>query len=99
MDKKGDPGQMKLLESIGLVDGILFRKHEDKKLNCIDDEVSAPIIVSSMSPTFTSSIQNITKEMLSSTDMKEKNNDGSGDANTQADLDFLGFELKGGFWA
>jgi hypothetical protein len=91
--QKGDPGQMKHLESIGLVDDILLKKKEDKKTNCADNEVVAPIVVSSMSLPFPSNTQAVTKETPSSTGMKRKKND------KKADLDFLGSDLRGGFWA
>jgi hypothetical protein len=101
--QKGDPEQMKHLESIGLVDDVLFRVHHDKVTNCANVKVSTPMIVSSMSPTFSSHTQTITKEIPLLAGMKgeEKNNDNIGDVNhIQADLDFLGSELsgKGGFW-
>jgi glycerol-3-phosphate cytidylyltransferase-like family protein len=95
--QKGDPERMKHLESIGLVDDII-RKHEDKMKDCADNKVFAPIIVSSMSPILSSNTQNITEEMPLSTVVKGGNNDESGDDNSQADLDFLGSELRGGFW-
>jgi Fe2+ transport system protein FeoA len=101
--KKGNPVLMKRLESIGLVDDIRIRIHQDKITNCANVKVSAPMIVSSMSPTFSSHTQNITKEIPLLAGMKgeEQNVDYSGGVNdTQADLDFLGSELrgKGGFW-
>jgi glycerol-3-phosphate cytidylyltransferase-like family protein len=96
--QKGDPERMKHLESIGLVDDII-RNHEDKMKNCADKKVVAPIIVSSMSPMLSSNTQNITEETPLSTVLKGEKNGESGDDNTQADLDFLGSELRGGFWA
>jgi hypothetical protein len=48
--QKGDPEQMEHLESIGLVDDIHIRIHHDKMINCADNKVFAPIIVSSISP-------------------------------------------------
>jgi hypothetical protein len=101
--QKGDPERMKCLESIGLVDDIRIRIHHDKMTNFANTKVSAPIIVSSISPTFSSHTQTITKEIPSLAGMKgeEKNDDNSGGVNdTQADLDFLGSDLrgKGGFW-
>jgi hypothetical protein len=101
--QKGDPEQMKRLESIGLVDDILFRVHYDKITNCANVKVSTPMISLSMSPTFSSYTQTITKEIPSLVGMKgeEKNDDNSDGVNhTQADLYFLGSELrgKGGFW-
>jgi glycerol-3-phosphate cytidylyltransferase-like family protein len=97
--QKVDPEQMMRLESIGLVDDII-KIHEDKIKDCANDKVFAPIIVSSISPTLSSNTQNITEEMPLLTVMKEGKNGGSGDDTTQADLDFLGSELrgKGGFW-
>ena len=58
------------------------------------------MIVSPISPTLSSNTQNITEEMPLLTVMKEGKNGGSGNDTTQADLDFLGSELrgKGGFW-
>jgi hypothetical protein len=100
--QRGNPALMKRLESIGLVDDIIFRKKEDKKTNyATDNEVIAPIIVSSMAPVCLSDTQNITKEMPSSTGMNKgkKNCDFDSANTTQADLDFLGSELRGGFWA
>jgi hypothetical protein len=101
--KKGDPERMKCLENIGLVDDIHIRIHHDKMTNCTNIKVSTPMIVSSMSPTFSSHAQNITKEIPLLAGMKggEQNVDNSGGVNhTQADSDFLGSELsgKGGFW-
>jgi predicted HAD superfamily phosphohydrolase YqeG len=101
--QKGDPEQMKHLESIGLVDDICIRIHQDKITKCANIKVSAPMIALSMSPTFSSHTQNITKEIPLLAGMKgeEQNDDNSGGVNdTQADLDFLGSELrgKGGFW-
>jgi hypothetical protein len=87
--QKGDPEQMKRLESIGLVDDII-RKYENKKTSCVDNEVSAPITVSSMSPTFSSNIQNITEEISSSMRKEKKQKEVT---------NFLGSELRGGFWA
>jgi hypothetical protein len=72
--QKGDLGRMRWLESIGLVDDMI-RKYEDKKMHCTDDRISAPIIVSSMSPTFPSNTQNTTEEIPFSTGMKRKKND------------------------
>jgi hypothetical protein len=100
--QKGDPERMKHLESIGLVDDIFFRKHENRKTrNHFDNEVFAPIIVSSISPSCLSNNQNFTEETPSSIGMKGGKNDNSGGADTQATLDSLGSELrdKGGFWA
>jgi hypothetical protein len=51
-----------------------------------------------MSPTLSSNTQNITEEMPLSTVVKGENNYESGDDNSQADLNFLGSELRGGFW-
>jgi hypothetical protein len=51
-----------------------------------------------MSPMLSSYTQTITKEKPLSTVMKGEKNGESGDDNTQADLDFLGSELRGGFW-
>jgi hypothetical protein len=101
--QKREPERMKHLESIGLVDDICITIHHDKMTNCIDIKVSTPMIVSSMSPTFSSYTQTITKEtpLLAGMKEEEKNGDNSGGVNhTQADLDFLGSELrgKGGFW-
>jgi hypothetical protein len=96
--QKGDLEQMKCLESIGLVDDII-KEHEDKVKDCADNKVFAPIIVSSMSPTLSSDTQNITEEMPLSTVVKGGKNGESGDDNTQVDLDFLGSDLRGGFWA
>jgi hypothetical protein len=96
--QKGDSDRMKYLESIGLVDDII-KKHEDKMKDCDDNKVFAPTIVSSMSPTCSSHTQNITEEMPLLTVMKGGKNGESGDDNTQADLDFLGSDLRGGFWA
>jgi hypothetical protein len=101
--KKGDPERMKCLESIGLVDDILVTIHHDKMTNCANVKVSTPIMVSSMSPTFSSHTQNITKEtpLLAGMKGEEKNDDDSCGVNhSQAHLDFLGSELsgKGGFW-
>jgi hypothetical protein len=101
---KGDPGVlMKRLERIGLFDDILVRIHHDKMTNCANVKVSTPMIVSSMSQTFSSHTQNITKEIPLSAGMKgeEKSGDNSCGVNhTQTDLDLLGSELrgKGGFW-
>jgi hypothetical protein len=78
---------------------ILLKKHEDKMKDCTDNKVFAPIIVSSMSPILSSNTQNIAEEMPLSTVKKGGKNDESGDDNTQADLDFLGSDLRGGFWA
>jgi hypothetical protein len=102
--EKGNPIRMKCLESIGLVDDIHIRIHYNKMTNFANVKVSAPIIVSSISPTFSSHTQTITKEIPSLAGIKgvEKNDDNSGGVNhTQADLDFLGSDLrgKGGFWA
>jgi hypothetical protein len=102
-DQKGDPIFMKHLESIGLFDDILCRVHHDKMTNCANIKVPTPMIVSSMSPTFSSYTQTITKEIPLLAGMKgdEKNGENSGGANhTQADLNILGSELrgKGGFW-
>jgi hypothetical protein len=71
--------------------------------NCDNVKVSTPMIVSSMSPTFSSHTQTITKEipLLAGIKVEEKNGDNSAGVNhTQEDLDFLGSELrgKGGFW-
>jgi hypothetical protein len=101
--QKGNPEQMKHLESIGLVDDIHIRIHHDKMTNCANVKVSTPMIVSSMSPTFSSNTQTITEEMplLAGMKGKEKNGENSGGVDhTQADSDFLGSELrgKGGFW-
>jgi glycerol-3-phosphate cytidylyltransferase-like family protein len=96
--QKGDPERMNRLESIGLVDDII-RKHEDKMKDCADNKVFAPIIVSSMPPILSSNTQNIAEEMPLSTVIKRGKNGESGDDNTQADLDFLGSDLRGGFWA
>jgi hypothetical protein len=101
--QKGDPEQMKCLESIGLVDDILFKIYHDKMTDCTNVNVSTPMIVSSMSPTCSSHTQTITKEIPLLAGMKgeEKNDDNSGGVNhTQTDSDFLGSELsgKGGFW-
>jgi glycerol-3-phosphate cytidylyltransferase-like family protein len=101
--EKGDPERMKRLESIGLVDDILVRTQHDKMTNCANVKVSAPMIVSSMSPTRSSHTQTNTKEipLLAGMKREEKNDDNSGGVNhTQADLDFLGSDLrgKGGFW-
>jgi hypothetical protein len=94
---------MKCLESIGLVDDICIQIHHDKMTNCANVQVSAPMILSSMSPTFSSHTQTITKEnpLLMSMKGEEKSGDNSGGVNhTQTDSDFLGSELsgKGGFW-
>jgi hypothetical protein len=70
--QKGDPEQMKRLESIGLFDDIIFRKKEGKKTKCADNKVVAPIIVSSMSLPFPSNPQTVTKETPSSTGMRRK---------------------------
>jgi hypothetical protein len=91
--QKADPEWIKQLINIGLVDDIIARKKEDKKTKCADNEVIAPIVVSSMPLTFSSNTQTVTKEMTSSTGMKRKKND------EKADSDFLGSELRGGFWA
>jgi hypothetical protein len=101
--QKGDPERMKCLESISLVDDICIRIHHDKMTNCANVKVSAPMIVSSMSPTFSSHTQNITKEnpLLVGMKREEQNGNNSGGVNhTQTDSDFLGSELsgKGGFW-
>jgi glycerol-3-phosphate cytidylyltransferase-like family protein len=96
--QKGDPERMRRLESIGLVDDII-EKHEDKMKDCGDNKVFAPTIVSSMSPTCSSHTQIITEEMPLLTVMKGEKNGESGDDSTQADLDFLGSDLRGGFWA
>jgi glycerol-3-phosphate cytidylyltransferase-like family protein len=96
--EKGDLERMKCLESIGLVDDII-KEHEDKVKDCADNKVFAPIIVSSMSPMLSSDTQNITEEMPLSTVVKGGKNGESGDDNTQVDLDFLGSDLRGGFWA
>jgi hypothetical protein len=101
--QKGDPVLMEHLESIGLVDDIRIRIHHDKMTNCANIKVPTPMIVSSMSPTFSSHTQTITKEnpLLVSMKREEKSGDNRGGANhTQADLNFLGSELsgKGGFW-
>jgi hypothetical protein len=94
-----DPEQRVIrLESIGLVDDILSKKHEDKETNRGDDKVFAPTIVSSTTPMFSSNTQNIAEGIPTSTGMKGKRNSNSGDTNIQADLDFLGSELRGGFW-
>jgi hypothetical protein len=97
-EKKGDPEQMKCLESIGLVDDIHIRSHHDKMTHCANVKVSTPMIVSSMSPTSSSYTQTITKEvpLLAGMKREEKSGDNSDGVNrTQADLDFLGSELRG----
>jgi hypothetical protein len=101
--QKGDPERMKCLESVGLVDDILFKIRHDKATNCANVKVSTPMIASSMSPTCSSYAQTITKEipLLASMKGEEKSGDSSGGVNhTQADSHFLGSELrgKGGFW-
>jgi hypothetical protein len=101
--QKGDPVLMENLESIGLVDDILFKIHHGKMTNCTNVKVSAPIIASSTSPTCSPYTQTITKEIPLLVGMKgeEENGDNSGGVNhTQADSHFLGSELrgKGGFW-
>jgi hypothetical protein len=101
--QKGDPERMKCLESIGLVDNICIKIHHDEMMKSANVVVSTPMIVSSMSPTFSSNTQTITKEvpLLAGIKGEEKNGDNSGGVNhTQADSDFLGSELrgKGGFW-
>jgi hypothetical protein len=102
-EQKGDPERMEHLESIGLVDDILFKIHHGKMTNCANVAFSTPMIASSMSPTCSSNTQNITKEkpLLAGMKGEEKNGDNSDGVNhTQADSDFLGSELrgKGGFW-
>jgi glycerol-3-phosphate cytidylyltransferase-like family protein len=101
--QKREPEWMKHLESIGLVDDIRIRIHHDEMKKCANVKASTPIIVSSMSPTSSSYTQTITKEIPLLAGMKgdEKNGDHSDGVNhTQANLDFLGSELrgKGGFW-
>jgi hypothetical protein len=100
--EKGDPERMKCLESVGLVDDILFKTRHEKMTNCANVKVSTPMIVSSMSPTFSSHTQTITKEipLLAGMKREEKSGDNGGVNHTQADSHFLGSELrgKGGFW-
>jgi hypothetical protein len=95
---------MRRLESIGLVDDIRIQIHHDKATKFANVKVSTPMIVSSMSPTFSSQTQNITKEIPLLAGIKGEEKDGEnsvGVNDTQADLNFLGSELsgKGGFWA
>jgi hypothetical protein len=102
--QKGDPERMKHLESIGLVDNIRIRIHHDKVTKFANVKVSTPMIVSSMSQTFSSHTQTITKEipLLAGVKGEEKDGENSVGVNdTQADLNVLGSELsgKGGFWA
>jgi hypothetical protein len=89
---------MKCLESIGLVDDPLFRIHHDKMTNCANIKVPTPMIVSSMSPTFSSHTQTITKETPLLVSMKggEQNGDNSGGVNdTQAEgKEGFGYESK-----
>jgi hypothetical protein len=95
---------MRRLESIGLVDDIRIQIHHDKATKFANVKVSTPMIVSSMSPTFSSQTQNMTKEIPLLAGIKGEEKDGEnsvGVNDTQADLNFLGSELsgKGGFWA
>jgi hypothetical protein len=54
---------MKCLESIGLVDVLCIRIHHDKMTtNSANIKVSTPMIVLSLSPTFSSYTKTITKE-------------------------------------
>jgi hypothetical protein len=46
-----------------------------------------------------SNTQNIAEETPLTTLVKGGKNSESGNDNTQADLDFLGSDLRGGFWA
>lgn len=106
--KEGNPKRIALLERVGIMDKkIKTKKTVDQSLspdnlfNPPDEQVlpSSPEAVSSSSDDIHKSSN---KDTTSSTEKimdKDKDTSSSGVPSSQSDLDFLGSELRGGFWA
>lgn len=94
--KYGNRERMKRLESLGLLDDT----NEENKAIKPDEVISClPEVVTSLSDKFESSTKKTTSSSTARNMVEERDIDNVGVSTAHSDLDFLGSELRGGFWA